>query len=209
MVLWIADLQYRSKVSWQSVASLDSRLDSRFLRESRTFHRESRTCYRESRTFNRESSRGSSLARLKAKTLPRLISRFYVERAKRTASGYTSVARADVCFKARKEQVNWWKVCLKVFPLIHFQMPAPNAKNIYIYIYSLMFAFSTIWIRSGKTYRKRPHEYSIKQDFVGLVVISPLPRQQCHCYSILGNGQNAPLCYLTRKHSVNTLGGCP
>ena len=59
---------------------------------------------------------------------------FCVERAKRTASGYTSVTRADICFKARKEQVNWWKVCVKVFPLIHFQMPAPNAeKNILTY----------------------------------------------------------------------------
>ena len=40
-------VQYRSKVSWQAVASVDSR-------ESRTFHWESRACYRESRTFNRE-----------------------------------------------------------------------------------------------------------------------------------------------------------
>ena len=33
-------VQYRSKVSWQSVASLDSRLDSRFLRESSIENRE-------------------------------------------------------------------------------------------------------------------------------------------------------------------------
>ena len=75
-------VQNRSKVSWQSVASLDSRLDSRIsipariqYRESRTFHWESRTCYGESRTVNRESSQGSSLASLKAKILPWLISR--------------------------------------------------------------------------------------------------------------------------------------
>ena len=62
-------IQYCSKVSWQSVASLDSRLNSRFSiparieyresrtfhRESRTFHWESRTCYRESRTLKRVS----------------------------------------------------------------------------------------------------------------------------------------------------------
>ena len=38
--------------------------------------------------------------------------------------------------KIRKEQVNRWKVCLKVFPLIHFQMPARNAeKNIFTYVW--------------------------------------------------------------------------
>ena len=38
-------------------------------------------------------------------------------------------------YMLQSEQVNWWKVCLKVFLLIHFQMPAPNAeKTIFTYV---------------------------------------------------------------------------
>ena len=51
--IW-SHIQYRSKVSWQSVASLDSRLDSRFLRESSIENREPFIENREPAIENRE-----------------------------------------------------------------------------------------------------------------------------------------------------------
>ena len=53
---WITQrrVQYRSKVSWQSVASLDSRLDSRFLQELSVENRERFIENREPLIENRE-----------------------------------------------------------------------------------------------------------------------------------------------------------
>ena len=83
LLLWTCTyLQYRSIVSWQSIASLDSWLDSWFSIPAQIENPESRTNYR-------ESSRGSSLAGQKTKDSPMTDLSIILYGCNMTRHGYT------------------------------------------------------------------------------------------------------------------------
>ena len=87
LLLWTGTyVPYRSIVSWQSIASLDSGLDSRFSIPARIENPESRANYR-------ESSRGSSLAGQKTKESPMTDFSIILYGYNTTRRGYTVDSR--------------------------------------------------------------------------------------------------------------------
>ena len=118
-------LQCLSKVSWQSIASLDSRLNSRFSIPAWIENRESKTTYR-------ESSRESSLTGRKTKDSPMTdFSNFTILR-------YGYIPTSDCMRETRPIQIIKWMflqghLYQASFPQLKFQIPAPNANKQHVY----------------------------------------------------------------------------
>ena len=150
-------IQHRSKVSWQSVASLDSR----FLQESSIENREPFIENPEPVIENRELLIENRVEDRVSRVWKQRFSHDWFldftlsEQNKQQPA--TPVLRERIYASKREKSLLIGEKCILKYFLLYtckclLQMP----KN--IYIYSLMFAFSTIWNRSGKTHRKRPHE---------------------------------------------------
>ena len=125
-------LQYRSKVSWQSVASLDSQRNSRFSIPARIENQESRIKNKLSTIESRIKSRWTENKRLThAWFLDNFTKRYSCNT---TQHGYT---RASNCMLSKrpiqvvKRMFHQGHLYQASFPPVKFQMPSPHANGVY------------------------------------------------------------------------------
>ena len=133
-------LQYHSKVSWQSIASLNSRFSIPSLIENW-----------ESRTSYRESSRGENVVEQETKDSP-MADILQTYSCNTTRHGY--IRAGDCLLEKRpiqviKQMFLQGYLYRASFPQVKFQMPAPNASKQCVLVYKQQYVYFVMSNDSG------------------------------------------------------------